>query len=183
MDTEKSEGAGSVGMGGGTSPVGDKVCASACCKNFSYSENERLLLESDLLLGVTSCIWSCEDLDVIPVELVSLEPVEAVLAWFVAIVVADSQIELCVGPAVLLGVVGREMVIPSFSASCASVLSRRASVSPSSNCNTSRKYSVSLYSIGFAPSGFCMSAKERFRGIGAIRRKRPNRAAGIAIEM
>ena len=108
-----------------------------------------------------------------PVKSLPLEPVEAVRAWFVAIVVADSRVELCI--AFAFDVVGGfATAMPNFSASEASVWSKSSSVSPSSNCSTWRQYSGSLCSnvvvvvVVAHCSGFCMASSERLRGMGAM---------------
>jgi hypothetical protein len=81
VETEKSDGAGSAGKGGGI-PILIPSCASCSARYFSYSENDRLLFVLDLFLdccivGLSDC--SFEDLDVMPVDALPRDPEEAVL--------------------------------------------------------------------------------------------------------
>jgi hypothetical protein len=83
VDTENNETAGSEGGGEVKNP--DLVASSvmAWTRKLSYSENDKLLLELVLFrrcdgMSVSKC--SLEDLEVMPVEALSCEPVEPVLA-------------------------------------------------------------------------------------------------------
>jgi hypothetical protein len=82
VETEKSDGAGSAGRGGGIPPILIPSCASCCAKYFSYSENDRFLFALDLFLACCSAELSeCsfEDLDVMPVDALPPDPEDAVL--------------------------------------------------------------------------------------------------------
>jgi hypothetical protein len=86
VETEKSDGAGSDGIGGGEAVDAFLAtsCASCWAKYFAYSVNDKLLLLESLFLkcgGVSLCPFnSCEDLDVRPVEVLPVDPDEKVLA-------------------------------------------------------------------------------------------------------
>ena len=83
VDTENNDGAGSAGKGGGTTPDFIASCASCCARYFSYSVNDKLLLETGRFLacnGDEVSSSSFEDLDVMPVDALPCDPDDAVLA-------------------------------------------------------------------------------------------------------
>lgn len=95
VDTEKSDGAGSYGIGGGDKTV-PAAGGSSCARYLSYSENDRLLLANVRPGVVWAAVSSCsfEERLVMPVDALLCEPDDAV-RWCEGTVMADSHTESC----------------------------------------------------------------------------------------